>query len=72
MKTRLLIAFVTTCTLLGGCIIADPYYGGSGREERGGYGHPHGDRGRYGNDHGRDHDDGRDRDRDREQDYRRE
>lgn len=66
MKTRLLIAFVATCTLLGGCIIADLYSGGSGQEEHGGYGHPHGDRGRYGNDHVRD------RNRDREQDYRRE
>ncbi|RTL25866.1 MAG: hypothetical protein EKK49_19230 [Rhodocyclaceae bacterium] len=76
MKPILLIAFVTTCTLLSGCIIAAPYHGGPGREGRGGYGHLHGDHrdddgGRYGNDHGRDHDDGRDRDRDRERDYRR-
>lgn len=76
MKIRLLIAFVTTSTLLSSCFIADPYSGSHGRDGRGDYEHPRDDHrdhddGRYGNDHKRDHDDDRDRDRGRERDDRR-
>jgi hypothetical protein len=69
MKHTLLISLIAACATLGGCIIADPYYGGPGRDRHGD--RRDDDRGRYENDRGRDHQrgDDRDRDRDRGRDY---